>query len=400
MTAQPERPRLRRDDQQWIFDYIVKETGAVYHWWSDGGGSLPKGVRSHAMIPKQLGRQAQRIEALADVERAAGHEHTALGLYFAATRSYLGAQHPIFELNDEKRFLYAGLRRCYDAVRALAPYRIEEIEVPWEGVTLSGFLHVCPGVARAPLLFYVPGCDTTCESAPSPLENLPQQRGMHVFSFDGPGLGRSNMRGVRLAPDSFERAARAALDVLVKRPEVDPERIVAYGGGMGSFWAMRLAATDARIRAVASKSSYGDKSPLMDRDSPRYKQLFAFLTGARSEDELDEIMSRMTMDGHMGRIACPALMAVGEYDLRDPLGEVYRLFDQLRVPGELWVFADQFHKVRLGGGGDTVYALMLDWLTDRLAGKPLRHPGGTLYLEPGGRGPNDPAAPLKRRWFE
>ncbi|HZP96380.1 MAG TPA: alpha/beta hydrolase [Candidatus Limnocylindria bacterium] len=394
------RPRLRRDDQQWIFDYVVKETGAVYHWWSDGAGTLPKSVRSHAMIPKQLGRQAQRIEALADVERAAGHDRTALDLYFGAAKSYLGAQHAVLELNDEKRFLYAGLRRCYEQVRALSPYRIEALEIPWEGTVVSGYLHLRPGGGKAPLLFYVPGCDTTCESAPSPLENLPQQRGMHVFSFDGPGLGASNMRGIRLTADNFERAASAALDALLERPEIDADRVVAYGGGMGSFWAMRFAAHDHRVKAIASKSSYGSKDRLMDQDSPRYKQLFAFLTQSRSEEELDAVMAEMTMDGFMEKIACPVLMAVGEYDLRDPLDEVYRLFDALEAPGELWVFSDQFHKLRLAGGGDTVYALMLDWLVDRLAGKAPAHPGETLYLEAGGKGPNDPAVPRKRRWFE
>ncbi|MDP2700723.1 MAG: enoyl-CoA hydratase/isomerase family protein, partial [Candidatus Rokubacteria bacterium] len=38
------------------------------------------------------------------------------------------AQHVIFELNDEKRYLYAGVRRCYDQVIALAPYRIEHVD--------------------------------------------------------------------------------------------------------------------------------------------------------------------------------------------------------------------------------------------------------------------------------
>ena len=29
-------PRLDRDRQQWIFDYLVKETGRVFHWDADG----------------------------------------------------------------------------------------------------------------------------------------------------------------------------------------------------------------------------------------------------------------------------------------------------------------------------------------------------------------------------
>ena len=99
-SARPGRPHLERDNQQWIFDYLVKETGSVYHWWSDGEGSLPKGVRSHAMISKQVGKQAQRVESVADTELAAGHRETAAALYFTAAKQYMRAQHPVFELND------------------------------------------------------------------------------------------------------------------------------------------------------------------------------------------------------------------------------------------------------------------------------------------------------------
>jgi dipeptidyl aminopeptidase/acylaminoacyl peptidase len=291
------------------------------------------------------------------------------------------------------------MRRCYDIVRQLCSYTIERIEVPWEGTVVAGYLHLCPGVERAPLLFYMPGCDTTCESSPNPTNNLNHARGVHVFSFDGPGLGQSNMRGIKLTADNFESAASAALDVLVKRPEIDADKIVTYGGGMGSFWAMRLAATDSRIKAAATKSSYSDKYFIMNEDSPRYKRLFAFLTQATTEDELDSATAGMSLDGYMERIACPTLMLTGEYDHRDPLEEVYRLFDQLTAPAELWVFADQFHQLRFGGGVE-VYDAMLDWLVDRLEDKPMERAGTVLYVEPGSDGPESPTAYRKRQWYE
>jgi alpha-beta hydrolase superfamily lysophospholipase len=399
-TARAGRPHLQRDNQQWIFDYLVKETGAVYHWWGDGDGNLPKGVRSHAMISKQLGKQAQRVEALANAEEAAGHHHTALDLYVSAAELWMRAQHPVFELNDEKRFLYAGLQRCYDKVRELNAYPIERLDVAWEATEVGGYLHLAPGLAKAPLLFYVPGSDTTAESSPDPLANLPHLRGLHVFSFDGPGQGRSNMRGIRLTGDNYERAASAALDLLVTRPEIDADRIVMYGGGMGGYWALRCAAHDPRIKAVATKSSYADKYYVLKEDSPRYAQLFAFLTQATTEAELDSAMGEMTLEGSMSRISAPTLMVVGEYDHRDPIEEVYALFDELRAPKELWVFADQLHKSKLAGGGDTVYNLMLDWLVDRLEGRPHPNDGEVLYLEPGGAGPNSPNVARKRHWYE
>jgi hypothetical protein len=184
------RARLARDSQQWMLDYLIQETGKVFHFQGDGRGRLPRSVRSHDMISKHVGLQARRIEALAQAEAAAGHPETALDFYFQATVLYANAQHVIFQNNDEKRYLYAGVRRCYDQVIAMAPYRIEHIDIPWNGTLVSGNLHLCPNKTSAPLVFYIPGCDTLKEAWPHPFFNAAHQRGMHVFAFDGPGAGR------------------------------------------------------------------------------------------------------------------------------------------------------------------------------------------------------------------
>ena len=161
--------------------------------------------------------------------------------------------------------------------------------MPWEGTVVAGYLHLCPDVGKAPLLFYMPGCDTTCESSPNPIKNLNHLRGLHVFSFDGPGLGQSNMRGIKLTADNFEAAASAALDVLLQRPEIDADKVVTYGGGMGSFWAMRSLPLIHASRQRRRSPSYSDKYFIMNEDSPRYKRLFAFLTQAATEAELDAV---------------------------------------------------------------------------------------------------------------
>ena len=401
------RARLARDSQQWILDYLIQETGKVFHFQGDGRGRLPRSVRSHDMISKHVGLQARRMEALAQAEVAAGHAETALDFYFQATVLYAGAQHVIFQNNDEKRYLYAGARRCYDQVIALAPYRIEHIDIPWNGTLVSGNLHLCPNKTSAPLVFYIPGCDTLKEAWPHPFFNAAHQRGMHVFSFDGPGQAESNLRGIRLTADNYEDAASTALDYLVQRPEIDTERIGVYGISLGSFWGLRFAARDRRIRAIAAPAStYCEKYILMDLESPRWKQLFAYLTQSSTEAELDEVLSAMTLDGYMTRIACPVLLAAGEYDPRSPIDEVYRMFDQLTAPAELWVFADQHHMPSIGGTDSAgapsapLHGVMCDWLRDRFAGKPLRHPGEVLYVEANSAGANSATVARKRRWYE
>ena len=401
------KPHLRRDNQKWVFDWVIKETGKVFHFQPDGRGRIPRSVRSHDMISKHMGLSARRLERLAQAEAEAGHRETAMELYYQAALQYQDAQHVVFETNDEKRFLHGGLMRCFGRVREFAPYRIEHVDVPWNGTVVSGNLHLAPGEGRKPLVFYVPGCDQTKEAWPNPYYNQALQRGMHAFSFDGPGQGESNLRGVKLTADNYEDAASAAIGYLLKRPEVDPDKIGVYALSFGSHWGMRIAAKDHRIRAVAAPwASFVDKYYLLNEESPRYKQLFAYLTQSSSEEELDEITAQMTMEGRMELITCPTLLVAGEHDPRAPIEEVLRMFDQMKAPAELWLLPDQFHNGSITGGSRAavweadMHAFVCDWLRDRFNGEKVRHPGQVLYLEPSGAGPNSASVSLKRRWFE
>ncbi|MGZ8154364.1 MAG: alpha/beta hydrolase family protein [Burkholderiales bacterium] len=406
-SAKKGRPHLKRDEQQWVFDYLIKETGKTFHFQPDGRGRLPRTVRSHDMIAKHVGLAAKKSERLAQTEAEAGHRETAMELYYQATLQYADAQHVVFETGEEKRFLHGGLMRCYGKVREYAPYRIVHVDVPWNGTVVSGNLHLAPGEGRKPLVFYVPGCDQTKEAWPHPYYNQALQRGMHVFSFDGPGQGESNLRGIRLTADNYEDAASAAIDYLVERPEVDPKKIGVYALSFGSFWGMRIAAKEKRLAAVAAPwASFVDKYYLMTEESPRYKQLFAYLTQSESEAELDKVVADMHMEGRMEQIAAPTLIVTGEYDPRAPIGEVYRLFDQMKAPAELWVLPDQHHngsitqKARTSVWEADIHAFVCDWLRDRFNGMPVKHPGKALWIDPAGPGPNAPTVSYKRRWFD
>jgi dienelactone hydrolase len=401
------KPHLRRDEQQWFFDWMIKETGKVFHFQPDGRGRLPRSVRSHVMIAKHMGLAARRTERLAQTEVEAGHRETAMELYFQAALEYHDAQHVVFQTNDEKRFLHGGLMRCYDKVREYAPYRIEHVDIPWNGTVVSGNLHLAPGEGRKPLVFYVPGCDQTKEAWPHPYYNQALQRSMHAFSFDGPGQGESNLRGIRLTADNYEDAASAVISHLLKRPEIDPEKIGVYALSFGSHWGMRIAATEHRIRAVAAPwASFVDKYYLMTEESPRYKQLFAYLTQSSTEEELDRVVGAMTMDGLMDKITCPTLIVTGEYDPRAPLEEVLRLFDQMKAPAELWLLPDQHHnssvtmKARSSVWEADIHVFVCDWLRERFSGVPVKHPGKVLWIDPAGAGPNSASVTFKRRWFD
>ena len=401
------RPHLGRDSQKWVFDYLIKETGKVFHFQPDGRGRFPRSVRSHDMISKHMGLSARRLERLAQAEAEAGHRETAMEIYYQATLEYHDAQHVVFETNDEKRFLHGSLMRCYEKVREYAPYRIEHVDIAWNGTVVSGNLHLAPGPDPKPLVFYVPGCDQTKEAWPHPYYNQAAQRGMHAFSFDGPGQGESNLRGIRLTADNYEAAASAAIDYLLKRPEIDPQKIGVYALSFGSHWGMRIAATDHRIRACAAPwASFVDKYYLLQEESPRYKQLFAYLTQSPTEEELDEAVRTMNMEGRMGDIRCPTLLVAGEFDPRAPLEEVIRHFDEMKAPAELWIMSDQHHNSSVTMKGRSavweadIHAFVCDWLRERFNGVALKNAGKALWIDAAGSGPNAKQVTAKRRWFD
>lgn len=401
--------RLRRDAQQWAYDLTVKETGKVFHFQGDGRGWLPRSVRQHDMISKHVGQIALRLESLAREAEDAGHPETALELWFEAAGTYANAQHVIFANNEGKRALHGRSIRCYDRVRELAPYPIERLEIPWDGGTAYANLHLLPDGRKAPCVVFIPGCDMTKEMYPYPLANQALQRGMHIISVDGPGQGECNLDGTRLEAANYERAMSAVIDVLERRPEVDADTIGVYGMSFGSFWAVQTVAHDHRPRAcAASWLSICDKHHLLNVESPRYKQLFAYLTGAGSEAELDAIAAAMTVDDRLGDVACPTLLTVGEYDPRSPLEEVLELYDRMSCERELWVHADQHHMCTVSGRAEVsergiwnldTYSWTLDWLRDRFAGKPVARSGEVLYLAHDRPSP-DGEATLARSWVE
>ena len=203
-------PRLDRDRQQWIFDYLVKETGRVFHWDADGR-VFPASVKSHAQISKHVGRVGQRIERVAAEEEAAGHRMTAFELYYKASIQFAAAQHPVLETNDEKRYLHGRCLANYEKVIELAPYPIERVEIPFEGAELQCNFHLLKGRPKAPAVIFIPGCDMTKEMYPDPQVNHALDRGMHLLAMDGPGQGASNLRGNRLTADNYERAVIAEI---------------------------------------------------------------------------------------------------------------------------------------------------------------------------------------------
>ncbi len=378
-----ERGKRSRDGQQWILDYLCKTAGMVQNF-EDNKFELPPGTKNYKMISKLQGEDAARKEAVAHALEAAGHAETALEVYVKAAESYRKGQHTIFEDDHPQKLkLYDGMVRCYDRVMALADYPIERIDVPFEGQNIQIILHLLPDRRKAPCILYIPGMDQTKEFYPYAYQNDMLRRGMHGCAMDGPGQGICNIRKIRVTADNYERAVKAVIDVLVKRPEIDADKIGVFGISMGSFWAPRAAGYDSRIKACAGASAtFANKDHIFNVSSPRFKQVFMYMAGISDEREFDKMAEAMTLAGFGRKIQCPTLMATGEFDPLSPVEEALAIFNEMSCPKELWILENEFHRVWAmeGLGGLDLNPFAIDWLRDALDGKITADHNKTVYI--------------------
>lgn len=81
------------------------------------------------------------------------------------------------------------------------------------------------------------------------------QAGFHVLLFDYRCYGQSDDQGP-LRRDALLRDADAALDALLARPDVDAQRVGAYGQSLGGNFAIALTAERPEVRALVTLSTF------------------------------------------------------------------------------------------------------------------------------------------------
>lgn len=136
---------------------------------------------------------------------------------------------------------------------------------------------------------------------------------------------------------------RALLDLVRRRPDVDPERIGALGFSQGGVYSLLIAAYTGQIRAVVAYYPVTDFSTWLREASKgnagrRFvfrliRRTFRKQTGVKSAEELDEILGRASAMRQAEAIRAPVLLVHGDRDTTAPLGESERLAAKLKELG-------------------------------------------------------------------
>ncbi len=412
-----EKPRIKRIDkigstaaipytrtlqdfktQRWIANRFYRLMGRSAFFWDNPEEGLGVGVmrgsnffdlkdtnariKSLDEVTKENIRTAKWLEKLGRKEEEARHPETACDYYFRACIFYIAAAWPIFDSDDaELIWLTERIESAFGKVIQYNGYPMERVEIPFEGKSIPGILSLTPSRKRAPTILFVPGMDLHKENGFNYMSNPYIVRGMNVLAIDGPGQGESLVRKIWVDEENYGRAGKAAIDYLVKRPEVDPEKIGIQGVSMGTYWGPLIALHDKRVRALSTHmSNEYDKDHIFNETSPNFRLRFMWMAGNLSDEKFDKMAAKMTHEGRESKIKCPHIIFHGEFDHLTNTKEVYRYFDRLGSEvKELRIYENQYHSV--SRFQDEVTSMAADWLRDRLNGVPARQKRRVVFVD-------------------
>jgi dienelactone hydrolase len=386
MRIETQRKVRRWREQRWILDQVIQTRGI--DWDQGRSGKILRncgpGVQSDLQevcrriqkfvdIPREFARAAGRREEQGRAAESAGHRPEAREHYYIAACFYTNAMWAIYEDGNPQRMQWQQRKRaCYDKFIEYAGRIIERVELRYDGKKIQALLHLPPGRKpgeKVPCIMYIPGMDGVKEDNPATGDPF-LERGFAVLAIDGPGQGETREAGITCNAENYAEAGKLACDYLVKRADIDAERLGVMGSSMGSYWAPRVVAAEKRFKACAVSGVCMEPGQyaIFNMSSPTFKLNYMYMSGYDDEAAFDAFAKTLTLKGVTAKITCPYLVVAGEDDEHCDMKFVYELMGEIPAPKLLYVFEGERHSIRNPGARP----LVINWLIDTLLGKPFK----------------------------
>ena len=239
----------------------------------------------------------------------------------------------------QMRVAHTKAVQCYGEGVAFARPPGERVSIRFEGNAIYGVLRK-PASPKPPVLIMAPGLDSTKEEIHAYEEPF-LARGIAVLAIDGPGQGEAEYE-IPICGD-YERAARAVVDWIEKRSDLDKDRVGIWGVSLGGYYAPRAAAYEKRIKACIALSGpfewerIWDGLPELTRETFRVRSHSKDETGARS------VAKTLTMKEAAPRVTCPIFIVTGRQDRLVPASHAEQLARTVSGPVELLIVEDGGH---------------------------------------------------------
>ena len=323
------------------------------------------------------GRMADRLVELGEECEAAGQHLSAGEKYRRATAYYITAERMQARDYEPRKRMY---RTMLDTMmRAIDQSRLdwERVEIPFEGSSFPGLFVPGEGEGPRPTMVFCNGLDSVKEMIALSLGDTFAKRGISVLAVDQPGVGEAlRLNGLRAIHDT-ERWARAAVDVLEARADVDKDLIGMMGWSMGGYYAPRAAIYEKRFRLCVAWGANHNWGELQlrrlqnegENPVPHYWEHVMWVWGQPDMGSFMALMPKVTLNGHMEKMTVPFLITHGANDRQIPREYAYQSRDQAvnspRV--ELKLFTDREGGVEhcSADNMEPVKSFIADWVRSR-----------------------------------
>ena len=306
-----------------------------------------------------------RWEEKANIAENSGNSARAKEAFLKAYGYYGIARHP-FPSTPGKHHAYAKTREMFLAASKYFDIAVERVSIPFEDKPIIGHLRF-PKKLPAPMIMHWGGIDNWKEER-HPFGESFVKEGWGCFIMDSPGTGECPM----LARPDAHAVHIAALDYLIKRPEVQSDKIAVVGASFGGYWSTKLAhVAPEKLRGAVNWGGgvhYFFQPEWQERSRHADSYLFdliearANLFGMRTFDELCSIMPALSLldQGWLDKTSAPLLIVNGKEDKQVPLDDFYLLLEH-GAPKTIRLFPGGHM-----GAIPNIFRTIIAWLHTRL----------------------------------
>lgn len=332
------RMYFRANDMDFAFQWLM---GSAVHGGAAIGESFYAAARVKDGDPSSWEGEwtalGDRVRARGEAALAAGHVVSGREALLRAVVYYRAVLASMRPSDPGFRPAVARMRECFRKGSSLLELPVEPIEVPFEGAVLPGyFQRATSGDRPRPTLMMFGGGETFAEDLYYYIAPAAIKRGYNFMTVDLPGQGDLPFHGMYFRPD-FETPMKCIVDTALSRPDVDPERLAAYGFSAGGYMVPRAATRERRIKAVVANSMISSMYSLLRLSQiPRIRGLMRLLAAWKMPFQIrmiELVAWRWGLDGKDFRqlveknrdvffdpaeIACPTLILVAEGENANP----------------------------------------------------------------------------------
>jgi dienelactone hydrolase len=320
---------------------------------------------------------ARKVEGLARADEENQHPFSAGRKYLRACVYYMTAERMASHHKPEKLALYKSMLETFGKGVRLRREPVEFFDLPYDGTTLPALFYRAPGSGPRPAMIHFDGFDVTKEWMHlSGMAREFAMRGISTLMVDHPGIGGAlRLQNLPTSPET-EKWARAAMDYLETREDVDAKKVGVIAMSLGGYYAPRAAAFEKRLACCVAWGARWDnalshgrilRDPNAARSVTGWVEHALRVYGAKTPDEAADKIAQMTLEGVAEHIECPLLVVHGENDRQVPVDQAHKTVQAaVNSPRrEVKIFTAAEGGVEHVQGD--LFSIAVDWMADWVA---------------------------------